>query len=87
MKTNCWFVIAILVAGLAALAQADVRLPHLFGDHMLLQRELPNAVWGWAEPGEIVTVTIAGQTASATTGPFSPGCGDTRPGAPSAGAS
>ncbi len=71
MKTNCWFVIAILVAGLAALAQADVRLPHLFGDHMLLQRELPNAVWGWAEPGEIVTVTIAGQTASATTGPDS----------------
>ena len=66
MKTNYWFLIAILVAGLAASAQADVRLPHLFSDHMLLQRELPNAVWGWADPDEKVTVSIAGQTASAT---------------------
>ena len=66
MKTNRWFVIATLVAGLLASAQADVRLPHLFSDHMILQRELPNAVWGWADPGETVTVKFAGQTASAT---------------------
>jgi len=69
MKINYWSVIAILVAGLAASAHADVRLPHLFSDHMLLQRELPNAVWGWADPGENVTVNFARQTASATAGP------------------
>lgn len=32
--------------------QADIRLPHLFGDNMVLQRDEPNTIWGWAEPGE-----------------------------------
>lgn len=40
---------------------ADVTLPSLFTDHMVLQREVENRVWGWAEPGEEVTVKIAGQ--------------------------
>ena len=35
---------------------------------MLLQRELPVIVWGWAEPGEQVTVNLNRQTASITTG-------------------
>lgn len=64
-----WLLVIAFVAAGSYPAQADVRLPHLFSDHMLLQRELPNAIWGWAEPGEKVTVGIAGQTASATTGP------------------
>ncbi|MEM9353475.1 MAG: sialate O-acetylesterase [Planctomycetota bacterium] len=35
---------------------------------MVLQREFTNPVWGRAEPGEVVTVSISGQTRSATTG-------------------
>lgn len=45
---------------------ADVRLPALFSDNMMLQHEMPLRVWGWAEPGEAVTVSIADQTVTAT---------------------
>src|SRR2546425_12135261 len=40
---------------------ADVRLPALFTDHMVLQQGQKNRVWGSADPGEDVIVTIAGQ--------------------------
>ncbi len=30
-----------------------------FGDHMILQREMPIRVWGWGTPGEKVTVKVA----------------------------
>src|SRR3954465_12030202 len=43
-------------------ACADVKLPAMFTDHAVLQRDMPVPVWGWAEPGEDVTVTIADQT-------------------------
>ncbi|AMV40296.1 sialate O-acetylesterase [Planctomyces sp. SH-PL62] len=53
-----------LAAALAAFgtARADVKLPSIFSDHMVLQRQLPLNVWGWAEPGEEVTVKFHGQT-------------------------
>ncbi|WP_145308293.1 sialate O-acetylesterase [Gimesia fumaroli] len=44
--------------------QADVRLPHIFGDHMVLQREMPIPVWGWADPGEKVSVELGGDRVS-----------------------
>ena len=34
----------------------------MFTDHAVLQRDMPVPVWGSADPGEEVTVTIAGQT-------------------------
>src|SRR3954467_874932 len=43
-------------------ARADVKLPAMFTDHAVLQRDMPVPVWGSADPGENVTVTIAGQT-------------------------
>jgi sialate O-acetylesterase len=46
---------------------ADVRLSNLFSDHMVLQRDLPAPIWGWAEPGETVSVSFQGKTATATT--------------------
>lgn len=36
-----------------------------FGDHMVLQRDMPLNVWGWGEPGEEVTVNVGDQQASA----------------------
>ncbi|WP_339733538.1 sialate O-acetylesterase [uncultured Gimesia sp.] len=45
-------------------SQADVRLPRIFGDHMVLQRELPIPVWGWADPGENVSVALGGDSVS-----------------------
>src|SRR5690606_11597064 len=45
-------------------ARADVSLTNIFSDHMVLQREQANKVWGKAAPGEQVTVKIADQTLS-----------------------
>jgi len=55
-------VLLALLTGFAMTANAELRLPRLFADHMVLQRELPVHVWGWAETGETVVVTFAGQT-------------------------
>jgi sialate O-acetylesterase len=44
---------------------ADLRLPALFSDHMVLQREKPVAVWGWADVGEEIAVEFAGQKKTA----------------------
>jgi sialate O-acetylesterase len=40
---------------------AQVSLPSFFSDHMVLQRNQKNPVWGWAKQGEKITVTIADQ--------------------------
>lgn len=58
---------AALGGGVPA-ARADVTLPKIFGDHMVLQRDQPDKVWGWAEPGEEVRATINGKTKSTKAG-------------------
>ncbi|WP_404305215.1 sialate O-acetylesterase [Neorhodopirellula lusitana] len=45
---------------------AEVRLPSVFADHMVIQQQRPIRVWGWAEPGEAVSVAIGESQASAT---------------------
>src|ERR1700722_2289199 len=40
----------------------------IFGDNMVLQRDKPDAIWGWSDPGETVKVEIADKTASAVAG-------------------
>lgn len=46
-------------------AQAELWLPNIFTDHMVLQREQENRVWGWDDPGTQVTVTLGEHSASA----------------------
>jgi sialate O-acetylesterase len=58
--------LALSLALTAAQLEADIRLPSIFGDHMVLQQKTPLRVWGWAAPGESVTVTLADQSAQAT---------------------
>jgi sialate O-acetylesterase len=60
--------LALLAANLvsADLASADVRLPKIFGNHMVLQQGVLNPIWGTATAGEQVTVSI-GDTKAATT--------------------
>lgn len=57
--------LAALLAGVDA-AQADVKLPNIFSDHMVLQQKQKNKVWGLADAGEAVTVTIGEQKHQAT---------------------
>lgn len=44
-------------------------LSPIFGDHMVLQRGKPNTIWGWTTPGQTVTVSAAGKTASGVADP------------------
>jgi len=60
-------VFATLGASLLS-TQADVKLPAIIGSHMVLQRGVECPIWGWADAGEKVTVTFAGQKQSATAG-------------------
>ena len=56
-------IIALTAPGMA---RADVTLPALFTDHMVLQQGKRVAVWGWADNGEVVTVTFGTQTVKTT---------------------
>jgi sialate O-acetylesterase len=47
---------------------AELKLAALFSEHMVLQRDRPVPVWGWADPGEKITVEFAGQKKTATAG-------------------
>ena len=57
--------VQVWVAGLClvAAAQAEVRLPALFSDNMVVQRGRPIPVWGQAAPGEAVAVTLGTRSA------------------------
>ncbi len=67
-QTSC-FAITAFLAGFLTPAWADVKLPALFTNHMVLQRDQKDRVWGWADPGEEVTVTIKDQTKTTQAGP------------------
>jgi len=49
---------------LPAQLHADVRLPKVLSDHMVLQQNLPLDIWGQADPGENVKVSFRGQEAA-----------------------
>ena len=57
-------VLAGVLFGLVASSHAAVKLHGLFGSNMVLQRDARVPVWGTAEPGEHVTVSLCGQTVS-----------------------
>src|SRR5580692_2632622 len=58
--------LALMVALLmSSQAGAKLKLPALVGDHMVLQRGNP-AIWGWADAGQTITVSLAGKTAQTT---------------------
>jgi len=64
-RTAAWG--AALLILLAATARAAVKLPAHFDAHMVLQRDMPIHVWGWADPGENVAVRLdAGDSVSTT---------------------
>lgn len=63
---------ALLMASLAAVlggsALANVSQPSIFGNNMVLQRDVKVPVWGWADQGEEVTVSFNGQTKKTVAG-------------------
>ncbi len=55
-------------AVLAAGARAELKLPAIISDNMVLQQKQANPVWGWDAPGTAVTVKFAGQSKNAKAG-------------------
>ena len=66
--TAALFLAPFLAASLMPTARADVRLPHVMSDNMVLQRDIELPVWGWAAAGEAVTVTLGEHKATAKAG-------------------
>lgn len=50
----------------APYAWAELRVPSIFGDSMVVQRDRPIRVWGWGDPGQEITVTLADKTGVTT---------------------
>ena len=61
------FVLALTLL-VAPLLRAELKLPAIISDHMVLQQQQANPIWGWDNPQTKVTVTFAGQTQTATAG-------------------
>ena len=60
--------VSIILISFSHIGLADVKLPNVIGSGMVLQRDMAVPVWGWAEAGEEVTVSFAGQTKKTKTG-------------------
>lgn len=58
-------VIPALAAIVALGAEAEVSVSRIFSSHMVLQRDRTVPVWGSAKPGDVISVSFAGQEASA----------------------
>ena len=50
------------LGSLNSMAHAELRLPSIFSDHMVLQRDMPVRVWGWSEPGSRIAVNLKQST-------------------------
>ncbi|SFM72497.1 sialate O-acetylesterase [Chitinophaga sp. YR627] len=60
---------ALLFSLLHTRSVAQVRLPRLVGDSMVLQRDTPVQLWGWASPHEKIRITFRGKQIRSTSGP------------------
>lgn len=60
--TNIFFLLITAISSFAA-----VRLPKIISDGMVLQREAKITVWGWADPGEEITISLVDQMIQTTT--------------------
>lgn len=57
-----------LIVLVASFAMADIRLPAVISDNMVIQADTNVPIWGWANPNETVTITIGKQKQTATSG-------------------
>jgi sialate O-acetylesterase len=60
--------LVVLMAWTVVAGAAELKMPGIFGDNMVLQRDKPVPVWGWADAGTEVTVEFIGQKKMVTAG-------------------
>ncbi len=58
--------VSAVIALLPLTLLAEVKLPAVIGDNMVLQRDQPVPIWGWDEPGTTITVALADARLTAT---------------------
>jgi sialate O-acetylesterase len=61
------FITILFFTLLVAQTNAEVKLPKFIADGMVLQRNIPVKIWGWANSGEKVTITFLNKKYSAVT--------------------
>lgn len=54
-------ILSLLLLAISTTLSAKVTLPKFFSDHMVLQREAPITIYGWATPGKIVKISFKNQ--------------------------
>ena len=57
-RPYCVFLALATLILQADLTFSDVRMSAIIGSNMVLQQDIPIQIWGWAEPGESVTVQL-----------------------------
>ena len=57
----CKIALSIAVLTLSSAATAELKLPAIISDHMVLQQKQANPIWGWDDPGTEITVTLGDQ--------------------------
>lgn len=62
-KRSMFSIFLLLLSSSSAFA--DLQMPSFFSDHMVLQQGRPIPVWGWADPGDHITVALGNTTGEA----------------------
>jgi sialate O-acetylesterase len=65
----CWLIPILLLVFTSISVHGNVKLPVLVSDGMVLQRDSKINIWGWASPGEKVTVKFINKTSRTITDP------------------
>jgi sialate O-acetylesterase len=68
MNNNIRPLLLVGCALIPAVARAEIKLPAVISNHMVLQQKQANPIWGWDTPGSSISVSFAGQKKSATAG-------------------
>ena len=66
MKKNIFLIFSLLILSFAL--KADVKLPSLVSNGMVLQRNEQIKIWGWANAGEVIKVNFKNKTYTTNTG-------------------
>src|SRR3989339_1783052 len=66
MKRTLLFIVVLSSLIFTAAADAKIKMPAVFSNNMVLQRNSSVTFWGWAEPQEVIIIQVGwGETASA----------------------
>ena len=68
---QAWMLLPVTAMGVGFCqpVDAEVKLPNVFSDHMVLQQGQENKIWGKGNPGESITLTIADKSSKCSADP------------------